>query len=80
MSQMAKSNSTSARSKRKTTDMLFPALLALTAFAFSWLVFAIIAYATIYSVFTFTYFFVWTPEERRAICPKGFWHAVLTWT
>jgi len=57
--------------------MLFPALFALTAFAVSWLVFAIIAYTVLYTVFTITYFCVWTEEERRAICPKGFWHAVL---
>lgn len=59
--------------------MLFPALLALSAFVFSWLVFAIIAYTVIYSVFAVTYLFVWTPEERRAICPKGFWRTILTW-
>ena len=57
--------------------MLFAALLTLLTFALAGLVFSLIAYAVIYGSFIFAYFCLWDDDTRRAIAPKGIFHAIL---
>lgn len=57
--------------------MLVAALFTLTAFVAAWFCFSVIAYTAIYGSFIFSYFCLWDEETRKAICPRGLFHAIL---
>ena len=57
--------------------MLVAAIITLAAFLFTWLLFSTIAYAFIYGSLILSYCFLWDDDTRRAICPRGLWHALL---
>lgn len=57
--------------------MLLAAILAIGAAAMFWLIFFLLAYTILYGSLIFSYLFVWSPEIRAQICPKGLVHAIL---
>jgi hypothetical protein len=57
--------------------MLALAIVTLVCFAFSWFIFAIVAYTVIYGAIIFSYIFLWDERMRKATCPKGLWHTII---
>lgn len=57
--------------------MLVAAIITLAAFAFTWLIFSLVAYTFIYGSLIFAYAFIWDDKMRKTICPTGLWRAIL---